>query len=105
MAESFSNGEDELSPQRGAASSDTTTAQKRVRTRGFARVTWAVEEKELIYACFAYSRSERWNRNKNQVFEEQLRKSSLYQNELQKVTIAKLTSLNPDEPNEQLYWT
>ena len=93
MAESSSNSEAELSPQRGAAATDTTTTKKRTRTRGFTRIIWSVAEKELIYTCFAYSRSERWNRNKNLVFEEQLRKSSLNPEKLEQVTTPKLTSL------------
>merc|ERR1712030_161916 len=69
------------------------TTRNRTRTRGLTRVTWSVEEKELMYACFAYSRSERWSRNKSQIFEEQLRKSSLDKEKLKLMTIQKLNSL------------
>ena len=46
-----------------------------------------------MYACFAYSRSERWGRNKARVFQDQLRKSSLNQQKLDTMTTEKLNSL------------
>ena len=46
-----------------------------------------------MYACFSYSRSERWGRNKARVFQDQLRKSSLNQEKLDTMTTEKLNSL------------
>ena len=93
MAESSSNVDQDLSPQREAASSNPRRTTNRVRTRGITRTTWSIQEKEIMFACFTYSRSERWGRNKARVFQDQLRKSSLNQEKLESMTTAKLNSL------------
>ena len=93
MADTSSNSESDMSPQRATASSSQRTTTNRVRTRGLMRIKWSAQEKEIIYTCFSYSRSERWGRNKAQIFQEQLSKSSLNKEKLERITIAKLNSL------------
>ena len=82
-----------MSSPRETSPSNPRTTNNRVRTRGITRITWSVAEKEIIYSCLSYSRSERWGRNKTKVFQEKLGKSSLDQRKLEQVTIAKLNSL------------
>ena len=82
-----------MSPTIETTSSSPITTTNRVRTRGLRRVTWSVQEKEIMYACYSYLRSERWCRNKTREFQEELRKSSLNQSKLEEMTPRKLDSL------------
>ena len=53
----------------------------------------SVEEKKKILYCFAYSRYEKWGRQKKQVFEEKIREAELPAEKIQATTTAKLMSI------------
>ena len=85
--------EQETSSDQMTPNSTQRTATNRVRTRGIKRITWSVAEKEVIYACYSYSRSERWSRNKSGVFHEQLQKANLNAEKLELTSIKQFESL------------
>ena len=55
-------------------------------------IKWSVEGKKILY-CFAYSRYEKWGRQKKQVFEEKIREAELPAEKIQATTTAKLMSI------------
>ena len=78
------------------------------KTRNYTKTKWTIGEKIIILECFAYSRHECWGRQKDIVFESQIKASSLPKEKVEETTVKKLSSivsqiriyLTPDEVKE-----